>query len=308
MKGLQVRTQASHAMNWVTMPKPTPGIGDVLLEVAAASFTPTELEWPSTWVDRGGRGRAPAVPGHEVSGTVAALGDGTTGLAVGDEVYGMTDWYRDGAIADFVAVEARNLAPRPSSISLTEAAALPLAGLTAWQGLFVHGGLKKGQSVVITGASGGVGVHAVQLARNAGAQVIGVARQWARDFLVDDLGVDAFVDGDDLDASEFPPGDLLFDLVGGQLAADCATKLRSGAPVISIVDPEPAVPSGSEGLYFIVEPDRPQLLELKDTVDSGHVRAVIAQVIDMAESASAFDAQGRKHAPGKVVFERRAEA
>lgn len=306
MKGLQVRTQDSHVMSWVTMPKPKPGIGDVLVEVAAASFTPTELEWPSTWVDRAGRGRAPAVPGHEVSGTVVALGDGTTGFAVGDEVYGMTDWYRDGAVAEYVAVEARNVAPRPTSVSPTAAAALPLAGLTAWQGLFVHGGLQKDQSVVITGASGGVGVHAVQLARNAGARVIGVARQWARDFLVDDLGMETFVDGDDLDASTFPPANLLFDLLGGAVAAKCAKKLRSGARVISIVDPEPAVPLGADGLYFVVEPDRPQLLELKDLVDAGHVRPVVAEVVDMAQAAHAFDAKHRAHLPGKVVFERTA--
>jgi NADPH:quinone reductase-like Zn-dependent oxidoreductase len=242
-----------------------------------------------------------------VSGTVVALGDGTTGLAVGDQVYGMTDWYRDGAIAEYVAVEARNLAPRPTSVSLTEAAALPLAGLTAWQGLFVHGGLQKGQSVLITGASGGVGAHSVQLARNAGAQVIAVARQWARDYLVDDLGVETFVDGDHLDASAIPPADLLFDALGGDVAAQCATTLRAGAPVISVVEPEPVVPSGSKGLYFVVEPDRLQLLELKDLVDSGRVRPVIAQVIDMAESAGAFDAKPQGHAPGKVVFERRTD-
>jgi NADPH:quinone reductase-like Zn-dependent oxidoreductase len=118
---------------------PSPGIGDVLLEVRAASFTPTELEWPSTWVDRGGKARTSPIPAHEVSGVVAALGYGTTGFAVGDEVYGLTDWYRDGAAAGYVAVEARNLAPKPRSLDHERAAAVPLAALTAWQALFKHG-------------------------------------------------------------------------------------------------------------------------------------------------------------------------
>src|SRR5678815_802686 len=119
---------------------PEPRIGDVLIQVGAASFTPTELQWPSTWVDRSGRDRRPVIPGHEVSGTVVALGYGTTGFRVGDEVFGLTDWYRDGSLADFVAVEARNLAIKPSSLSHIEAAAFPMAALTAWQALFVHGG------------------------------------------------------------------------------------------------------------------------------------------------------------------------
>src|SRR5919108_5162273 len=124
---------------------PLPALGDVLLEVHAASFTPTELDWPSTWVDRAGNARPTPIPAHEVSGTVIALGFGTTGFAVGDEVYGLTDWYRDGAAAGYVAVEARNLAPRPRSLDHVDSAAVPLAGLTAWQALFDHGGLSAGQ-------------------------------------------------------------------------------------------------------------------------------------------------------------------
>ena len=139
---------------------PAPGIGDVLLRVAVASFTPTELGWPSTWVDRAGRDRTPAIPGHEVSGTVVALGYGTTGLAVGDRAFGLTDWYRDAAAAQFVAVEARNLALTPGSVSDPQAGAVPLAGLTAWQALFVHGSLMPGQTVIINAASGGVGTLA----------------------------------------------------------------------------------------------------------------------------------------------------
>ena len=152
---------SSEKLIYEQVPLPSPAIGDVLLEVHAASFTPTELDWPSTWVDRAGNARPTPIPAHEVSGTVIALGFGTTGFAVGDEVYGLTDWYRDGAAAGYVAVEARNLAPRPRSLDHVDSAAVPLAGLTAWQALFDHGGLSAGQNVLIHGAGGGVGVFAV---------------------------------------------------------------------------------------------------------------------------------------------------
>src|ERR1043166_3074528 len=154
-------------------PRPYVGTGDPPGRVHAASFTPTELTWPSTWVDHAGRDRRPTIPAHEVSGVVEALGYGTVGVSVGQAVYGLTDWYRDGAAAEYVAVEARNLAPKPTTLSHVEAASVPLAGLTAWQALFDHGGLVAGQSVLIHGAGGGVGVFAVQLARAAGAAVVG---------------------------------------------------------------------------------------------------------------------------------------
>ena len=155
---------------------PIPGIGDVLVQVHAASFTPTEMDWPSTWVDRAGKDRRPVIPAHEVSGVVTALGYGTTGAAIGDAVYGLTDWYRDGAAAEYVAVEARNLAPKPATLSHHEAAAIPMAGLTAVQALFDHGRLAAGQTVLVLGAGGGVGTFAVQLARAAGARVLASAR------------------------------------------------------------------------------------------------------------------------------------
>src|SRR3954452_8102836 len=138
-------------------PAPSAGIGDVLVRVHAASFTPTELSWPSTWVDRNGHDRRPVIPGHEVSGVIEALGYGASGLRIGEAVYGITDWYRDGVAAELVAVEARNLAPKPASLSHADAASCALAGLTAWQALFDHGQLRHGQTVLIHGAAGGVG-------------------------------------------------------------------------------------------------------------------------------------------------------
>jgi NADPH:quinone reductase-like Zn-dependent oxidoreductase len=226
MHALRLHQQAApEGLCYEEAPIPEPGTGDLLVRVHAASFTPTELAWPSTWVDRLGHDRRPVIPGHEVSGTVEGLGWGTTGFAVGDAVYGLTDWYRDGTLAEYVAVEARNLAPKPASLDHVQAAALPMPGLTAWQALFVHGGLSGGQRVLLHGAGGGVGTVAVQLARAAGAHVIATGRAWARE-LVTDLGAERFVD---LDRERFEQVaeavDLVVDLVGGE------TLRRSGATV-----------------------------------------------------------------------------
>lgn len=199
-------------------PHPHAATGDVVVRVHAAGFVPDELDWPGTWVDRAGRDRTPSVPAHDVAGEVAEVSYGTTGFAVGDCVFGLTDWHRDGAAAEYVAVEARNLAPLPASLSDTEAAALPFSGLTAWQGLFVHGGLEAGQTVVVHGAGGGTGVLAVQLARQTGAHVIATGRGRAAD-LATEMGAHTFVD---LEKQRFEdavgPVDLIFDTISGDLA------------------------------------------------------------------------------------------
>lgn len=252
-------------------------------------------------MDRSGGDRTPIVPGHEVSGTVEALGYGTIRLAIGDPVYGLTDWYRDGTAAEFVAVEARNPASKPAEVSHNEAASLPLAGLTAWQGLFVHGRLGREQTVVITGAAGGVGSLAVQLARDAGAKVVAVTRGRARPFLTD-LGVDAFVDAEDANESDLEGADLLLDLVGGDLVDQCSTMLRPGGIVVSAVSPDVAV--GAHSKFFVVEPDRTQLVNLAHLVDAGRVRPVVGKVVDLAQAAAerlALKAGGG--VPGKVVLQ-----
>ena len=147
-------------------PDPQPAIGDALVKVHAAGFTPTELTWP-LFTDRAGRDRTPLIPAHEGSGVVVAVGYGTTGVAVGDEVYGLIDGYRDGWAAEYVAIEARDLAPKPPTVDFVHAAALPQAGLTSWQALFEHGQLTAGQTAVVHGAGGGVGSAAIQLAPSA---------------------------------------------------------------------------------------------------------------------------------------------
>jgi NADPH:quinone reductase-like Zn-dependent oxidoreductase len=173
-------------------PDRQPAIGDALVEVRAASFTPTELTWPLQ-TDRDGHDRGPRIPAHEGSGVVVALGYGTAGVSVGDEVYGLIDGYRDGWAAQYLTIEARSLAPKPTTVDFIGAAALPQAGLTSWQALFDHGHLESGQTVVIHGAGGGVGATGVQLAKSAGARVIGTGRAGARQRILE-LGADDFLD------------------------------------------------------------------------------------------------------------------
>ena len=195
MQAIIARDRAAgiSGLSLAEMPHPHAAENDVIVRVHAAAFTPGELEWPGTWVDRAGRDRAPTIPGHELSGVVAELGYGTTGLTVGQRVFGLADWARDGTLAQYVAVEARNLAPLSAGIDHTVAAALPISGLTAWQGLFDHGHLATGQTVLIHGAAGAVGSIAVQLAREVGARVIGSGRTAQREMVLG-LGADAFLD------------------------------------------------------------------------------------------------------------------
>jgi NADPH:quinone reductase-like Zn-dependent oxidoreductase len=178
MKAILVTDQAAGTagMKLAERPEPTAAINDVVVQVHAAGFVNTELTWPSTWADRLDRDRTPTIPGHELAGVVTALGYGTTGLAVGQRVFGLADWYRDGTLAESIAIEARNLAPLPDDVDFTVGASLPISGLTAWQGLFVHGRLRAGQRVIAHGAAGAVGSMVAQLAHEFGAYVIGTGR------------------------------------------------------------------------------------------------------------------------------------
>src|SRR5437762_2709433 len=178
MKAIVVTDQAAGiaGMKLVERPEPRPAINDVVVQVHASGFVPTEMAWHSTWTDRRDRDRTPSIPGHELAGVVAALGYGTTGLSVGQRVFGLADWHRDGTLAEYVAIEARNLAPLPGDVDFTVGASLPISGLTAWQGLFEHGRLRAGQSVIAHGAAGAVGSMVTQLARLAGPHVIGTRR------------------------------------------------------------------------------------------------------------------------------------
>lgn len=287
-------------------PVPPLGLGDVLIRVHAASFTPTELGWPPTWEDRTGRDRRPIIPAHEVAGVITELGFGTAGVTVGSAVYALTDWYRDGAAADYVAVEARDVAPIPANLSFVEAAAMPLAGLTAWQALFDHGGLVSGQTVVIHGASGGVGSFAVQLAHAAGAHVVATGRAWARQ-LVTELGADQYIDLEQ-QALEDAAGqaDLVLDLVGGDILRRSWAVVKPGGTLVSIVDDQLHAGNGRPDVrtvYFVVVPNRAELVELARRTEAGELRPIIGGVVPLANGRAAFEAKHARGVPGKMVLE-----
>jgi NADPH:quinone reductase-like Zn-dependent oxidoreductase len=273
---------------------------DVIVEVHAAGFTRGELAWQGTWVDRAGRDRAPSVPGHEVAGVVAALGYGTTGLSVGQRVFGLTDWTRDGSLADYVAVEARNLAPLPASVGFVTAAAVPVSGLTAMQGLFDHGRLEAGQTVLIHGAAGGVGSMATQLAHRVGARVIGTGRAGDRE-TVGALGADAFLDLENERLEDVGPVDLLFDVFGGDVYARSVELVRRGGRAVTIVEAEPAQPAKGQAVFFVVESDRAQLVQLAHELQRGRLRALVGDVRPLDDAVAAFTSSRR--APGKTIIE-----
>jgi NADPH:quinone reductase-like Zn-dependent oxidoreductase len=283
-------------------PDPVPAVGDALVQVHAASFTPTELTWP-LWKDRAGHDRAPLIPAHEGSGVVVAVGFGATGVAVGDEVYGLIDGHRDGWAAEYVAIEARDLAPKPRSVDHVHAAAIPQAALTSWQALFDHGHLEAGQTVVVHGAAGGIGSMAVQLARNAGAHVVGTGRDTARD-LVLELGADRFVDLED-DRWEDAVGqvDLVFDPIGGEILARSAAIVRPGGALVSAMYPSPTERDDIRTVHFVREPGRAQLLEVARLVDEGRIRSQVGKVYALADAREAFMAKSTQSIPGKVVLE-----
>ena len=290
------------------VPDAAPMLGDVLVKVDACGITHNELDWP-LWTCRAGHRRSSIIPGHERSGVVVGLGYGTAGFAVGDEVYGLTDQFRDGAAAEYVAVEARNVARKPQTVDHVHAAAVPRAGLTAWQGLFDHGKLGKGQTVVVHGAGGAVGSTAVQLARWAGAEVIGTGRGRVRP-LVTDLGADRFIalDDDGVDAERLEDvagqADLVFDTIGGDVLARSPALLRPGGTLVMIKagGPAPGERDDITTVVFIQESSRAQLTELARLVDEGHLRPQVGPVYPLAEAARAYRAKAAGGVPGRVIL------
>ncbi|GAA2897062.1 NADP-dependent oxidoreductase [Streptomyces mexicanus] len=269
------------------LPPPHAAENDVVVRVHAAGFTRGELDWPGTWSDRAGRDRTPSVPGHEVSGVVTELGYGTTGLTIGQRVFGLTDWTRNGSLAEYVAVEARNLAPLPADIDHTVAAALPISGLTAWQGLFDHARIVAGQTVLIHGAAGAVGSIAVQLAHQAGTRVIGTGRAADRDTALA-LGAHAFLDleADRLeDAGEV---DVVFDVIGGDVLDRSAALVRAGGTLVTITRPPTVRPADGRAVFFVVEPDRVRLADLARRVREGQLQVRVGAVRPLDEAVAAF--------------------
>jgi NADPH:quinone reductase-like Zn-dependent oxidoreductase len=301
MRAITVRDRdaADAGLTLTEMPYPHAAENDVVVRVHAAGFTPGELGWPATWTDRAGRDRTPSIPGHELSGVVVELGYGTTGLSVGQRVFGPTDWARNGSLAEYTAVEARNLAPLAADIDHTVAAALPISGLTAWQGLFDHARLTTGQTVLVHGAAGGVGSIAVQLAREVGARVIGTGRAADRDVALG-LGAQAFLDLDADDLRHVGEVDVVFDVIGGDVLERSTALVRPGGTVVTIAAPPTVQPVDGRAVFFVVEPDRARLADLAQRVRSGRLTPLVGAVRPLSEAAAAFGRHGR--ARGRTII------
>ena len=278
-----------------SIPVPGAAPGELLVEVRATALTAGELAWPESW---------PAIPCHDLSGVVAALGDGVTGWQPGDEVYGLVGFDRPGAAAEYVTAPAADLAPKPASVDQVAAAAVPLGGLTAWQALHEHAGLQPGQHVLVHGGAGGVGAYAVQLAALAGARVTATAS--ARDLaFVAGLGASDVLDYTAGFEEHVRDVDVVIDPVGGTTTARSWPVLRSGGILVAIAEePEPGRGGRDDvrGVFFVVRPDGTQLRELAGLVDKGQLRPVVSAVFDLGALADAFVAPRAGRAPGKVVI------
>lgn len=302
------------------VPRPQPGTGEVLVQVHATAITPTEVSWSPTWTTATGADRPfPIILGHEFSGIVAALGPGVNGVARsadapsaitdGMAVYGMNDWDRQGADADYCLARPDQLAPKPRSLDAVQAATVPISGLTAWQALFEHAQLVAGQRVLIHGATGGVGSFAVQLAHTKGAYTIGTASTRHAAF-ARELGADEVVD---YTAQRFEETvhdvDVVFDTVGGETLERSWAVLKPGGVLISTVAPPPesaarrrATAAGIRSIFFVVEPNQAQLMELGRLLDAGQIRPVVAAVYPLERAREAYTRGQDQRQPGKVVL------
>ena len=282
-------------------PTPRPGTGEVSVRVHAAAVTPTELQWLPTWTTPAGEPRPfPIIPGHEFSGAVHALGPGVADLAVGDTIFGMNDWFGDGAQAELCVARAADVAPKPRSVDHVLAAATPISALTAWQGLIERARLASGERVLIHGAAGGVGVFAVQLAHHRGAHVIATASAHNAEF-VRGLGADEVID---YRAQRFEDVardvDVVFDTVGGDtLARSWGVLGRNGRLVTIAASAEQTHEQRVKDAFFIVEPNRMQLAEMARRIDAGGLRPIAGAVFPLADARQAY-----QHKPprGKVVL------
>jgi NADPH:quinone reductase-like Zn-dependent oxidoreductase len=301
MRAIVVTDQAvgTAGMTPAERPEPPAAINDVIVQIHASGFVSTELAWPSTWTDRRGSDRTPSIPGHELAGVVTALGYGTTGLSVGQRVFGLADWHRDGTLAEYVAIEARNLAPLPGDVDFTVAASLPISGLTAWQGLFQHGRLQPGQSVLAHGAAGAVGTMVTQLAREAGAYVIGTGRAADREKAID-FGAHEFVDLENDSLEDVGGVDIVFDVVGGDIQKRSAGLIRPGGTLVSVVGPVGARPAAGLAVDFVVECDRAQLGEIVQRVRDGRLRANIGNIASLDDAVAALNPTERSN--GKTII------
>lgn len=286
-------------------PRPEPGAGEALVAVRATGITFAELTWDETWTTRDGADRTPVIPGHEVSGTVTAIGGSVTGVAAGDAVYGLIDFDRDGAAAEYVAVPTTTLATRPGSLTDVEAATLPVAALTAWQALVDHARLLPGERVLVQGGAGGVGVYAVQIASVLGGEVTATGRAASEDF-VRQLGATEFVSVPSPAGAAQPGGfDVVIDTVGGEVLTASFDLLRPGGRLVTLAarpDQAQAAEHNVRAAFFVVEPDRGDLSQIAELADQGRLRPIVSQTFALADGRRAYESGSQPHPPGKTVL------
>ena len=298
MSAIRLRASGEPAaLDYVRIPTPRPGRGEVLVRVHAAAITRDELEWPAD--------RLPATPSYEFSGVVAAVGEDVGDVAIGEPVYALSGFDHDGAAAEYIVLPQEFLAPGPRTIGHVETAAIPLAGLSAWQGLFDHGQLREGERVLIHGAAGGVGGFAVQLAHARGARVIGTAST-GNVATAGELGADEVIDHTTTRFDDVVDEvDLVFDTVGGDLLERSISVLREGGRLVSVASEPPQEEAAERGIraaYFLVEPNRETLIELAKRVDRGELRPRIDAVFPLRDARQAFERSLGENRRGKIVL------
>src|SRR6266704_479448 len=288
------------------VPQPHPDPEEVLVRVYATGVIATELKWDETYQTPAGDPRALPIPGRDLSGVVEEVGPGVTTLVKGSEVYAMIGYGRDGAEAEFTLALPDELVPKPRTLDFVQAAAVPLTALTAWQAFFDHASLVAGQTVLIHGAAGGVGVFAVQLARWAGAQVIATASARNRDFLRE-LGVTEVIDYTTTRVEDVvKPVDVVSDMVGGDTLQRSWQVVKPGGVLVSVVSPRPFadVAKGHDARFawFVVEPNREQLIQIGTLIDAGHIRPIVETVLPLSEARQAYEQGSKGHTRGKIVL------
>jgi NADPH:quinone reductase-like Zn-dependent oxidoreductase len=276
--------------------RPEPGDGEVLIAVRAVSVNPVD------WKQRSGfsQTEVPAVLGRDVSGTVEV--SRAEGFAEGDDVFGMA---KSGGYAEYTTASSSSIARKPGDLSHEQAAALPVAGMTAWQALFDRGGLARGQTALIAGAAGGVGHFAVQFAKVAGAWVIGTGSSRNRDFVLG-LGADEYVDYTEQDVAQAVSDvDLAFDTVGGVTTESLVPTVREGGVVVTIASAPPeeaARAHGARAELLVMSPSPEQLTRIAELVAAGDVRVEISQVLPLTEVRKAHELSESGHTRGKIVL------
>lgn len=307
MKAIRTHIRAGpEALVYEDAPVPKIAAGDALIKVHAAAITPTEFTWNSTFTTTDGKDRLPIVPSFEVSGTVQEVAPDVSDVSVGDVVYGLLNFWRDGAAAEYVAARAADIAPKPRSLNHMHAAAVPLSGLTAWQALFDHANLSAGDRVLIHGAGGGVGTWAVQFAHWRGAHVIGTASESKHAFLRE-LGADEILDYTSVRFEDKVRDlDVVLDTVGGDTLERSWRILRKGGVLITVAGDAPeenAAKYGVRGVSFLVQPNRDQLNQIRQLIDADTIRPIVEEVFPLARAREAYERGLLGHNRGKLVLQ-----